>query len=374
MRVADFDFHLPHDLIAQHPAPERDHSRLLVLQREPPSQHEARFDRIRAWLRPGDLLVFNDSKVIPARLRGHKPKSGGAIEVLLLEEASPRRWRAMLRPSKRVREGSSLLLGPPHDPLPATLVQKEPDGTVVLDFDGDVLAFASAHGEMPLPPYIRRDDAAPGPGDRERYQTVYAREAGSVAAPTAGLHFTQGLIESLRTDGIQMAWLTLHVGAGTFLPVKSDTVEDHRMHEERFTLPADTARAINQAKADGRRVIAVGTTTTRVLEAVARGQHAGTSGLWGESPDAEVPASFHPLPAVAHGRTRIFIHPPNRFRVLDGLITNFHLPQSTLLMLVSAFMAPGHSEQGRARLMQAYRHAVDARFRFFSYGDAMLIT
>ena len=371
MRVADFDFHLPENLIAQHPAPERDHSRLLVLQREPPARHETRFGQIGSWLRPGDLLVFNDSKVIPARLRGRKPGSGGTVEILLLEEASPRRWRAMLRPSKRVREGSPVLLGPPHDPLPATLVHKEPDGTVVLDFDGDVLAFASSHGEMPLPPYIRRDGTAPGPEDQERYQTVYAREAGSVAAPTAGLHFTQGLIESLRGAGIQMAWLTLHVGAGTFLPVKSNTVEDHRMHEERFTLPASTALAINEAKAEGRRVIAVGTTTTRVLESVALGQH---KGLWGDGPEAEVPASFQPLPAVAHGRTRIFIHPPARFRVLDGLITNFHLPQSTLLMLVSAFMAPGQAELGRARLLEAYRHAVEARFRFFSYGDAMLIT
>ena len=371
MRVADFDFHLPQELIAQHPAPERDHSRLLVLQRDPPSRHETRFDRIGAWLRPGDLLVFNDSKVIPARLRGQKPTSGGTIEVLLLEEVSTRRWRAMLRPSKRVREGSSVLLGPPDDPLPATLVHKEPDGTVVLDFDGDVLAFASAHGEMPLPPYIYRDAAAPGPEDEERYQTVYAREAGSVAAPTAGLHFTQGLLEALRTAGIQMAWLTLHVGAGTFLPVKSDTVEEHRMHEERFTVPPSTARAINDAKAEGRRVIAVGTTTTRVLESIARGQ---SDGLWGESQDANAPASFQPLPAVAHGRTRIFLHPPARFRVLDGLITNFHLPQSTLLMLVSAFMAPGHADRGRVRLMEAYRHAVEARFRFFSYGDSMLIT
>ncbi|MEI6341285.1 MAG: tRNA preQ1(34) S-adenosylmethionine ribosyltransferase-isomerase QueA [Verrucomicrobiota bacterium] len=373
MRVADFDFHLPPDLIAQHPCPTRDQSRLLVLQRQPQARLDARFHRIGEWLRPGDLLVFNDSKVIPARLRGHKPGSGGAIEILLLEECAPRQWRAMLRPSKRVREGSTIVLGPDHAPLPATLLRKESDGTVVMEFHGDPLAFAASHGEMPLPPYIRREPGATHAGDQDRYQTVYAREAGSVAAPTAGLHFTRELMETLRADGIQMAWLTLHVGAGTFLPIKSESIEDHRMHEERFTLPPDTARAINQAKAEGRRVIAVGTTTTRVLESVARGHDPGND-LWGTRPDHEVPPSFQPLPDVAHGRTRIFIHPPARFRVLDGLVTNFHLPQSTLLMLVSAFMAPGEPDAGRVILMEAYRHAVQERFRFFSYGDAMLIT
>ena len=242
---------------------------------------------------------------------------------------------------------------------------------VLVEFDGDVLGHALHQGEMPLPPYIKRHPGERRPQDSERYQTVYAREQGSVAAPTAGLHFTPELLRSLQADGIELAWLTLHVGAGTFLPVKSDAVEDHPMHEERFSLPPATADAINAAKAGGRRVIAVGTTTTRVLESVARGLR---DGHWGDVPDAEVPVGFRPLPPVAHGRTRIFLHPPCRFRVLDGLITNFHLPQSTLLMLVSAFMAPGETDAGRLHALDVYRAAVDSRFRFFSYGDAMFVS
>ncbi len=368
--VSDFDFHLPAELIAQHPAPQRDASRLFIIDRQTDHRHHAPFTHLRQWLRPGDLLVFNDTKVIPARLRGQKVGSSGAVEILLLDEAEPQAWWTLLRPGKRVRPGSALQFGPSSSPLPATVLAKNEEGHCLLRFDGDVLRFAEEHGEIPLPPYIQRTPGPTSEADRERYQTVYARAAGSVAAPTAGLHFTEPLLKSLAADGIGIAHLTLHVGAGTFLPVKVDRLSDHRMHEERFALPAATAAAINQTKAAGRRVIAVGTTTARVLESVARGRQAE---YWGDAEKTLAPAGFEPLPAVENGRTRIFLHPPCRFQVLDGLITNFHLPQSTLLMLVSAFAAPGEPEQGRHRMLAAYREAVAARYRFFSYGDAMLI-
>ncbi len=370
MLVSDFNFHLPAELIAQHPAPQRDASRLLVFERDSNRRNHSPFTHLRQWLKPGDLLVFNDTQVIPARLRGRKVDSSGAVEILLLEEAQPREWWVLLRPGKRVRPGTLLHFGPPSSPLPATVVAKNEEGHCLLRFEGDVLAFAGQHGEIPLPPYIQR---IPGPTtaeDRERYQTVYARAAGSVAAPTAGLHFTNPLLESLKADGIEITHLTLHVGAGTFLPVKVDRVAEHRMHEERFSLPSTTAAAVNQAKIEGRRVIAVGTTTARVLESVARGK---LGEYWGDAERAAVGNGFNPLPPVESGRTRIFLHPPCRFEVLDGLITNFHLPQSTLLMLVSAFAAPGELNLGRQRMLEVYREAVAAGYRFFSYGDAMLI-
>jgi S-adenosylmethionine:tRNA ribosyltransferase-isomerase len=286
---------------------------------------------------------------------------GGAVEILLLEESAPRIWWTLLRPGKRVRPGTRLHFGPPSAPLPATVLAKNEEGHCQLGFEGDVLDFAALHGELPLPPYIERPEGPTPDADRERYQTVYARNPGSVAAPTAGLHFTPRILHELQA---------LHVGAGTFLPVKADRIADHRMHEERFSLPPETAAAINRSKAAGRRVIAIGTTTARVLESVARGF---SGGMWGEVPDADAPAAFQALPTVEAGRTRIFLHPPCRFRVLDGLLTNFHLPQSTLLMLVSAFAAPGEPDLGRRRMLETYQAAVEARFRFFSYGDAMLL-
>jgi S-adenosylmethionine:tRNA ribosyltransferase-isomerase len=372
--VSDFDFHLPPELIAQHPAPERDASRLLVFDRSSASRSFTHFSAILDHLHPGDLLVFNDTRVIPARLRGRKVDGsggiGGAVEILLLEESEPRTWWTLLRPGKRVRPGTQLHFGPPSSSLPATVLAKNDEGHCQLRFDGDVLDFATLHGELPLPPYIQRPEGPTPEADRERYQTVYARNPGSVAAPTAGLHFTPRILAELQARGVETAHLTLHVGAGTFLPVKTDRIADHRMHEERFSLPPETAAAINRAKAAGRRVIAVGTTTARVLESVARGFR---EGLWGEIPDADVPTAFHPLRSVEAGRTRIFLHPPCRFRVLDGLLTNFHLPQSTLLMLVSAFAAPGEPDLGRQRMLETYQAAVEARFRFFSYGDAMLL-
>lgn len=375
MLVTDYDFHLPPELVAQEPPPVRGMSRLLVLHRDgTPPEHRG-FPDLRHYLGPGDVLVVNDSRVIPARLRGIKPDTGGQFEILLLEETAPRHWWVLLRPAKRVRPGTRLrFVGHAGQALPleATAVDKNDEGQVLLRFDEgqDVLATADAHGEMPLPPYIRRPAGASGAADRERYQTVYAAPPGSVAAPTAGLHFDQPFLESLRAAGVGVHPVTLHVGAGTFMPVKARRVEDHRMHEERFTLPRSTADAINAAKQAGRRVFAVGTTVLRTLEAVARG-HDGVR--WGEAPDADVPAGFRPLPAVEAGRTRIFIRPACRFRVADALVTNFHLPQSTLLMLVSAFLAPGEADAGRLRALDAYALAVRERYRFFSYGDAMLL-
>lgn len=370
MLVTDFDFFLPPELIAQHPLPERDASRLLHLDRSTQSRTSTLFSELPKLLNPGDLLVFNDSRVVPARLRGRKPETGGAVEILLLDEVAPRDWWVMLRPGKRVRPGTKLHFGPLGATLEAEVADRNTEGHCRLRFSGDVLAFAEAHGEIPLPPYIRREPGTADPEDRARYQTVYAREPGSVAAPTAGLHFTPRLLQQLEASGVRTARLTLHVGAGTFLPVKAERVEDHVMHEERFSLPATTVDAIEQAKAAGRRVIAVGTTTARVLESVARGQR---DGLWGEPADSEVVPHYRTLPPVESGRTRIFLRPPCRFRVLDGLITNFHLPQSTLLMLVSAFAAPGEPVAGRDWMLESYRAAVAERFRFFSYGDAMLI-
>ena len=369
MRTADFDYVLPPELIAQHPPAERAASRLLVVHRHPPGYQISTFPHLPSLLRPGDLLVRNNSRVIPARLHGRKipgpgaspgtgtgavadGQGGGEVEILLLEPSSHGGWWVLLRPGKRVRPGTRLRFGPDPDPLRAEVREKNAAGHCRLAFDpaGDVLAFAERHGEMPLPPYIQRP--TPEPADRERYQTVYAREPGSAAAPTAGLHFSTDLLATLAASGIEFAEVTLHVGVGTFAPVKADRIEDHVMHEERFEVPAETVDAVTRARAEGRRVVAIGTTTLRVLESVAR-EHEGRL-------------------VAGPGRTRIFLHPPARFRVVDGLLTNFHLPRSTLLMLVCAFAAPD-SLAGRTLILDAYAEAIRQRFRFFSYGDAMLV-
>jgi S-adenosylmethionine:tRNA ribosyltransferase-isomerase len=357
VRTADFDYPLPPELIAQHPAPVRDQSRLLVLHRATGGVEHRRFRDLPGLLRAGDVLVFNDSKVVPARLRGVKAGSGGEIEILLLEENAPKDWWVMLRPGKRVRAGTEIHFPIPRaglGPVSAVVREKNAEGHCRLEFHGvaDLPALLAERGEVPLPPYIERTAGASQPQDRERYQTVYARVAGSVAAPTAGLHFTEALLAEIRALGVETHFVTLHVGLGTFAPVKAANVADHVMHEERFTLPAATADAVNRARQEGRRVIAVGTTSVRVLESVAA-QHEGRL-------------------AATSGRTRIFIHPPFRFRVVDALLTNFHLPQSTLLMLVSAFAAPGVT-RGREMVLSAYAEAVRERYRFFSYGDAMFI-
>ncbi len=353
MLTADFDYPLPPELIAQHPAPIRTASRLMVLHRSPPSLQPTVFERLPDFLRAGDVLVLNNSKVLPARLRGVRPEGGARVELLLLEPDPKAGWWALLRPGKRLRIGARIQLPiAPGPPIEVRVMEKNEAGHCRVLFPShiDPVEYAFAFGELPLPPYIER--VTQDPVDRERYQTVYARESGSVAAPTAGLHFSGELLGQLARLGVQQCELTLHVGVGTFAPVKTARLADHAMHSERFCLPADSADRINQARAEGRRVIAVGTTSLRVLESVGR-EHGGRL----------VPGN---------GRTRLFLHPPAEFRVVDGLLTNFHLPRSTLLMLVSAFATPGACA-GRARVLDAYRLAVQLGFRFFSYGDAMLL-
>ncbi len=317
------------------------------------SFHSGRFLDLPSFLHPGDLLVLNNSRVIPARLFGNKTAGGGAVEILLLNPAPEGGWWVLLRPGKRVRTGSGLLFGPPTSPqLPAEVAEKRDDGQCRLVFppESDVLAFAQAHGVMPLPPYIRRPE--PLPEDRERYQTVYASEPGSNAAPTAGLHFSPEMLQQLRDSGVGIAEVTLHVGIGTFSPVKTENPLDHVMHSERYRVPPATVEAAIRARREGHRVIAVGTTSLRVLESVARA-HDGAL-------------------VAGSGVTSLFLHPPAQFFWVDALLTNFHLPRSTLLMLVSAFAAPGQST-GRDLILRAYHAAIAEGFRFFSYGDAMWI-
>ncbi len=368
MERADFHYDLPPELIAQTPAPQRDGSRLLVFHRSAGRIEHRQFLDLPAYLRPGDLLVLNDSRVIPARLRGFKPQSGGEVEVLLVEENAVNDWWAMLRPGKRIRAGTKIELArAPEVPgreaggagktdgaeLRATVLAKNGEGHCRLQFSGppDVREVLDRFGEVPLPPYIGRV-GPPSAEDRERYQTVFARPPGSVAAPTAGLHFTPGLLAQVAAMGVEVRFVTLHVGLGTFAPVKADRIEEHVMHEEVFELSAATAASVSAAKREGRRVIAVGTTSVRVLESAA----------------AMSPTSLQ----ATRGRTRLFVYPPQRFRIVDALLTNFHLPESTLLMLVSAFAAPGKT-RGRELVLTAYAEAVRERYRFFSYGDAMLL-
>ena len=356
MRTADFDYPLPPELIAQAPAPTRDGSRLLVLHRTDSRTEHRQFCELPDYLRAGDVLVLNNSRVLRARLRGHKPSTGGQVELLLVEEVAPNEWWTLLRPGKRVRVGAEIQLrtnGGVPSLVRAVVLEKNDEGHCRVRFTGtpNLLDELETHGEIPLPPYIER---AAGTEDDARYQTVFAQPAGSVAAPTAGLHFTPALLDELRARGVQIHFVTLHVGLGTFLPVKADNLADHVMHEERFELPADTADAINAAKREGRRVIAVGTTTVRVLESAA------------------ALSTFNFQLSALQSRTRIFIHPPYESRVVDALLTNFHLPQSTLLMLVSAFAAPGEL-RGRELMLATYAEAVRERYRFFSYGDAMLL-
>lgn len=357
MRTADFDFPLPPELIAQTPAAQRDASRLLVLHRGSELFEHRNFRDLVDYLRPGDVLVLNDSRVIPARLHGVNVKTGGQFEILLVEEMGVNDWWAMVRSGKRAREGTRITLrnskGTPSS-IEALVVERNLEGHRRLRFEGvlNILDILDDLGDVPLPPYIERNGVVESDQDRERYQTVFARPAGSVAAPTAGLHFTETLLNRIRQQGIQVCFVTLHVGLGTFAPVKSESLTAHIMHHENYQLSQKTAETIHRAKAAGGRVIAVGTTTLRVLETIAR-QSAG------------------PILSGA-GRTGIFIYPPYEFKLVDMLLTNFHLPRSTLLMLVSAFAAPGRTA-GLERILSAYAEAVRQRYRFFSYGDAMLI-
>ena len=355
MRTADFDFGLPTELIAQHPAPKRDESRLLVLHRGENRVEHRRFPALLEFLRSDDVLVLNNSRVIPARLRGVNAKTGGKFEILLLEENAPNDWWVMLRPGKRARIGTQIIFcdaDAKMGDVRATVVETNDEGQRRLQFSGtsEIRRELDRLGEVPLPPYILREGKLPE--DNDRYQTVFARTDGSVAAPTAGLHFTPELLEQIRALGVKICFITLHVGPGTFQPVKTESLAAHKMHDERFDLSEETANAINAAKNSGHRVIATGTTTVRVLETVAA-QHNGKL-------------------AKNAGKTGIFIHPPFSFQIVDSLLTNFHLPRSTLLMLVSAFAAPGET-RGREMMLRAYAEAVRERYRFFSYGDAMLV-
>ncbi|NNK49630.1 MAG: tRNA preQ1(34) S-adenosylmethionine ribosyltransferase-isomerase QueA [Gemmatimonadetes bacterium] len=344
LHTADFDYPLPEDLIASHPADRRDKSRLLVLDREQPGMADRRFPDLLDYLTEGDALVVNDTRVFPARLVGRKP-TGARAEILLLrqlpEENDGRTWQALVRPGGKLKPGRVVEIA---DGFELRVEDSFPDGSrrVRLHGAGDAWALVERFGQVPLPPYIQRAETA---ADRERYQTVYARERGSVAAPTAGLHFTTGLIEQTEALGISVVPVTLHVGVGTFRPLDAEVVEEHRMHSEWYQLSEASARVLNRTRAAGRRVWAVGTTSARTLETVVSSD-----------------GSF----AAAGGWTDLFIYPPYHFRAVDGLLTNFHLPRSSLLMLVAALV-------GRDRALAAYRHAIEQRYRFYSYGDAMLV-
>ncbi len=338
MRLLDFDYALPEDRVARHPAARRDHSRLLHVPASGGLGHH-RFLDLPGLLQDGDLLVVNDSAVLPARLEARKASSGGRVEVLLIEPLDdPNRWSALLGASKRPRAGTELVLaGGERLEVESSLG----DGRYALLLPEPAEALCARHGSPPLPPYLGR---AAGPEDILRYETVYAdpNRRGSVAAPTAGLHFTPELLDALSRRGVERASLTLYVGPGTFLPIRGHDIEQHRMHRERFDLPEETVHRITEARREGRRVVAVGTTTTRVLESFAGELSAGP------------------------GSTELFIRPGHSFRWIDALITNFHLPRSTLLVLVCAFA-------GRDRVLSAYREAVESGYRFFSYGDATLL-
>lgn len=356
VQTADFHFDLPPGLIAQQPAPRRDHSRLLVLHRDENRIEHRQFQDFPRYFQPGDTLILNNSRVIPARLRGVNARTGGRFEILLLEEVSRNEWWAMLRPGKRAPTEAQIRIldrSGQATGILATVAGVNDEGHRHLTFTGTDNLFdeLDALGELPLPPYIERQGELPA--DRERYQTVFAQASGSVAAPTAGLHFTPDLLDQIRALGVRVCFITLHVGAGTFLPVKVKNVAEHRMHFEQFEIGAATVAAVHEAKQAGRRVFAAGTTTTRALESAARENNGKLN--------------------VYAGKTNIFIHPPATFQVVDALLTNFHLPESTLLMLVSAFAAPGETNRGRDLILSAYAEAIRERYRFFSYGDAMLI-
>jgi S-adenosylmethionine:tRNA ribosyltransferase-isomerase len=360
--TTEFDYNLPDELIAQAPATQRDQSRLLVLDRNSGQIAHREFREFLDYLRPGDVLVLNNSRVIPARLRGANLLTGGQFEILLLEEVSHNDWWVMLRPGKRARVGTQIVIrnnrGEKTD-ICAVVLETNVEGhrRIRIEYSQNILSVLDSLGEVPLPPYISRANGREMESDRTRYQTVFAESPGSVAAPTAGLHFTESFLDEIRSRNVHVCFVTLHVGLGTFAPVKAERLSAHKMHEERFEIPASTAQIVNEAKCDGRRVIAVGTTTVRVLESVAA--HVS------ENPSV-------PRVKTGSGRTRMFIYPPYDFKIVNALLTNFNLPRSTLLILVSAFAAPKET-RGRNLILSAYAEAIEARYRFFSYGDAMFI-
>ena len=341
MKTADFDFYLPEELIAQTPLERRDASRLLTLDKHTGAVEHHHFYELPQFLKPGDCLVLNDSRVLPARLIGHRP-TGGACEVLLLVDRGDKCWECLVRPGRKLRPGAQVIFGEGKE-LTATIEEELEDGKRLVRFyyEGIFLEILGHLGKMPLPPYIKEELR-----DNERYQTVYSKVVGSAAAPTAGLHFTPELLEQVQNMGVKVCYVTLHVGLGTFRPVKAEDIQDHEMHSEFCMISRETADIINETKRNGGRVICVGTTSCRTIESFAAEDGTMTE---------------------RSGWTNIFIYPGYRFKVLDALVTNFHLPQSTLIMLVSALA-------GREHVLAAYEEAVKERYRFFSFGDAMFIS
>ena len=339
MKTHDFFYDLPEELIAQTPLEQRDASRLMVLDRRSGGVTHRHFYDVIDYLQPGDCLVMNDSRVLPARLLGHRP-TGGAVEVLLLRDLGDKKWECLCKPGRKMHAGSEVIFG--DGELNATVTEVLDDGNRVVEFhyEGIFLEVLERLGKMPLPPYIKAELE-----DQERYQTVYSREVGSAAAPTAGLHFTEDLLDQIRAKGIQTAFVTLHVGLGTFRPVKAEEITEHHMHSELCMIGKETADILNETKRNGGRIICVGTTSCRTLESLVNED-----------------GTFEPKSKW----TEIFIYPGYTFKAMDGLITNFHLPESTLVMLVSAFA-------GRENVLNAYQEAVKERYRFFSFGDAMCI-
>jgi len=341
MKLDLFDFYLPEELIAQTPLPNREDSKLMVLDKKTGNTRHEMFPAILSYLREGDCLVLNDTRVMPARLYGVKKETGAKVEVLLLKQIEGDKWETLVKPAKRLKVGTEVTFGDGR--LKATCIDTLEHGGRILEFtyEGIFYEVLDSLGEMPLPPYIKEQLE-----DRERYQTVFAREHGSAAAPTAGLHFTERLLDAIREKGVHIAFITLHVGLGTFRPVNVENIEEHDMHAEFYQMTEGTARLLNEVKQRGGRIIAVGTTSTRTLETIAS-KHDGTF-------------------IAESGWTDIFIYPGYQFKAIDGMVTNFHLPKSTLIMLVSALA-------GRENVLRAYEEAVNERYRFFSFGDAMLI-
>ena len=340
MKTSDFNYELPTELIAQTPLEKRDTSRLMTLDRKTGAWEHHHFYELPDFLEPGDCLILNNSRVLPARLLGQRLPGGGACEVLLLIDRGEKTWECLVRPGRHMREGTKLSFG--NGELTAEVTEVLPDGNrlVRFDYEGIFLEVLEHLGKMPLPPYIKEELQ-----DQERYQTVYSKVPGSAAAPTAGLHFTPELLETIRQKGVNIGYVTLHVGLGTFRPVKEEEITEHEMHSEFCILPPETARLINETKAGGHRCICVGTTSCRTLES------------WAAEDGRMEPKA---------GWTSIYIYPGYRFKVMDGLVTNFHLPESTLIMLVSAFA-------GREHVLAAYEEAVREKYRFFSFGDAMFL-
>lgn len=344
MNINDFDYHLPEELIAQQPADKRDNSRLLVVHRDTGTVEHKHFYDILDYLNEGDCLVMNNSKVLPARLFGTKAETGAKVEFLLIKRLHGDVWETMVRPGKRLKPGDSVIFS---DDFRADIIDYGEDGTRIVEFgyNGIFMERLEELGKMPLPPYIERESVL---SDKDRYQTVYCKEEGSVAAPTAGLHFTEELLEKAKAKGVRLAYVTLHVGIGTFRPVKCENIEDHQMHFEEYEITKENADIINETKASGGRIISVGTTSTRTMESAAvlkDGKY-----VMEEKSDS----------------TGIFIYPGYEFKIIDSLITNFHLPKSTLLMLISALY-------NREDILKVYETAVEEKYRFFSYGDAMII-